>query len=166
VSQPLALPVAIADIVAAGDAENRPSRLFASRMADLLSDHHHQFAFKMGVKRVRRYHDRVARVLQRRNRLVKNLRIIRYFPLAQMTFIVQPDGHDLGRNAGRQKFHIAHAQAASGWLDFIEQSTPKFVNFIAFDGAVCRPAVALKTRECRHVSLQYKGTAARGPKIT
>ena len=84
------LPVALADVVAAGDAEDGPAR----------ADHDDQFALEVYVGGIGRDDDRAAGMLQRADGLVEHLGTVRGLAVAQVALVIAAHRQNLGWLAG------------------------------------------------------------------
>src|ERR1035438_4506998 len=122
------LPVALAHVVAASDAEDRAA----------LADHDYQFALKVHVGGVWRDDDRVAGVLQRADRLVEHLRTVRRLPVTQVALVIAAHRQNLGGLARIQQLHCAKRMRGASRLVRAEQIPANLADRCAIQNAVGR----------------------------
>src|ERR1019366_3862766 len=109
---------------------------FPLHVLPLFSHHHHQFAFIMPVRRVARDNDGDFRMLERRDRLVEDLRMSGPRPASEVASVIQADGEDLAWLAGVQQRRFRKLADHSGWGALAEKSAADFVDVIAIQNAV------------------------------
>ena len=105
------LPVALADIVAAGDAEDGVAGFVGRDIARALADDDDEFAFVVHVGGFAREDDGLVGILQRGDGFVEDLGMRRLRASAEMAFIVQADGQDF---AGLARDAAASRRRAGG----------------------------------------------------
>ena len=131
-----ALPVALAHIVTAGHAENAFARLLRRHVLGPLPDHHHQLTFVVHVLGAGRDHDGVARVLQRADGLIKDLRTFRRRTRAQVALVIQPDCQDLRRLDWMQQLHLAEFMLLARFGVLAQQIAVNLVDCLAIQDPV------------------------------
>src|SRR5207245_6556164 len=96
------LPAAVADVVAASDAEDGAPRFLLRCVLHRLADHHHQLAFGMHVRSLGWNNDRTLGMLQGRYRLVQHFRVWGRGAAAEVAAVVEPQRHALAGLGGTQ----------------------------------------------------------------
>src|SRR3984957_10091340 len=130
------LPVALADVVAAGDAEDRGARLLGRNDRQAFADDDHQFPLEVYVDGVCRNNDRLEGMQQGAHGFIEHLRTVRLLPVAEVALVISAHGQDLGRLARTQQLAGAERMARAAFLVRSKESSGNLPDDCALQNAI------------------------------
>src|ERR1039458_1611305 len=130
------LPVALADVVAAGDAEDGVAGLVHGCVLRLAADDDDELAFVVHVGGVGRGDDGAFGILQGADGFEKDFRMFGHRPAAHVASVIQTDADDLAGLAGMEQGDIGKIQGGYGFSVTAEEVAADLADGVAFQNAV------------------------------